>query len=57
MGDRRSLRWCVLVKKYELHNLDIHDKKMKELVYRASKDENNNVRIVASEIMKRNNQK
>jgi hypothetical protein len=54
-GDRRTSRWCEFVKKYDLQNLEIRDKLVKELISKASAGESKIVRIVASNIRKKNN--
>lgn len=51
-GDRRTQVWCNIVKKYNLLDIEISDVKLQDLMKASSKDDKNNAKILASNILK-----
>ena len=53
-GDRRTERWCDLVKQYKLNEIEIMDKYVKELIDNSVKGDVQNAKAVAMKIRKKN---
>ena len=53
-GDRRTERWCEFVKKYNLNQIEIRDKYIKELIFNSNEGDVKNTKAIAMNIRNKN---
>ena len=53
-GDRRTIRWCNLVKQYNLNELEIRDNYVKELIVKSIDNNVQKAKTIAMSICKKN---